>query len=100
MALTTMKKITINLAGLHVPQSLTYLQNANTMTSLRLPVIVSPLFILHVAVSIRSFTKAEDVRVGMIVESLQVWFEPSFYVKHVVKNMCPNKVPPCILDTL
>ena len=53
-----------------------YLENADTMTSsigLGLPFAVSPLFILHVGMSIRSLAKTEDVRVGVVVQEFQVW---------------------------
>ena len=38
--------------------------------------------VLHLATSVRSFSKPKNVGLDMIIKLLHVWFQPSFHIVH------------------
>lgn len=70
------------------------------MTRRWFPFGVAPLLVLHVATPIGSFSKTKNVRMGVIVQLLHMWFHPCFNIVHLSKGMSATVVRLCSTNSL
>lgn len=70
------------------------------MTRRWFPFGVAPLLVLHVATPIGSFSKTKNVRMGVIVQLLHMWFHPCFNIVHLSKCMSATVVRLCSTNPL
>ena len=71
-----------NILGSFPTPDYIYLQQRNTKTFHRLPLVVVPMFPLHVAVTVSPLDESKYVRVGVVVELFHMRLEPGLGIKH------------------
>jgi len=69
------------------------------MMGRRFPFGVAPLFVLHVATPIGSFSKSKNVGMGVIVQLFHMWFQPGFHIVHLRECVSATVVCLCCYNS-